>query len=108
MAIYVDNLEPWGWVLRGRKVDSCHMFTDQVDLFDLHAMAAAIGMRRSWFQDKRAAPHYDLVASRRADAIARGAVPLDRAASAAIWKARRDLLAASDAPGQVPVRETPP
>ena len=49
----------------------CHMWSDDVEA--LHAMAAAIGMRREWFQDGRF-PHYDLVPSRRARAISLGAV----------------------------------
>ncbi len=95
MAIYVDRLEPWGWVMRGRKVESCHMFTDEADLAALHAMAAAIGMKRAWFQDKRAAPHYDLVASRRIMAVALGAIEVDRHQASAIWKGRRELIAAA-------------
>jgi hypothetical protein len=101
MAVYVDALEDWGWVMCGRRVLSCHMFTDTLDLAELHAMAAAIGMRRTWFQDKAAAPHYDLVASRRADAVARGAIQVDRRGSSEIWKARRALVAAKS-------KETPP
>ncbi|MBR0825157.1 DUF4031 domain-containing protein [Bradyrhizobium manausense] len=97
MAVYVDELESWGWKMRGREVQSCHMFTDQIDLAELHAMAAAIGMKRSWFQEKRTAPHYDLTASRRAAAVALGAVELGRRDSANIWKPRREAVAATEA-----------
>lgn len=93
MTVYVDSLEDWDWKLRGRRTRSCHMFTDTLDLAELHRMAEAIGMKRSWFQDSRAAPHYDLVPGRRAAAVALGAVELDRRASAAVWKARRVLVA---------------
>jgi hypothetical protein len=72
------------------------MFTDELDLTALHEMAADIGMKHSWFQDKqRTAPHYDLTAARRADAVRRGAIEVDRAGAVAIWKARRELVAAS-------------
>lgn len=99
MTVYVDALENWGWVMRGKKVASCHMFTDELDLTALHEMAADIGMRLAWFQDKpRTAPHYDLTASRRADAVRRGAVEVDRADAVAIWKARRELVAAMSTP----------
>lgn len=94
MTVYVDSLEGWGWAMRGRRVSSCHMFTDELDLSELHRMAAAIGMRRAWFQDKRAAPHYDLTASRRAAAIAAGAVAVDRHRAVEIWQARRARVAA--------------
>lgn len=88
MTIYIDPLVNWGWVLRGREVESCHMFTDSVDLSELHHMALAIGMKRAWFQNK-STPHYDLVASRRIKAIELGAVELDRDQAVAIWRARR-------------------
>lgn len=94
MTVYVDQLESWGWVLRGRTVQSCHLFTDTLELDELHAVALAIGMRRSWFQDKPTAPHYDLTASRRAAAVALGVVEVDRRAAATIWRQRRAYLAA--------------
>lgn len=73
MAIYVDNLQNLGWVLRGHKVQSCHMIADT--LAELHQIAAAIGMQRNWYQP-RSFPHYDLTASRRAAAVLRGAIEL--------------------------------
>lgn len=69
MAIYVDRLENWGWKLRGRVVMSCHMFTDSLDLEELHQFAERIGMQRAWFQPHRVAPHYDLTPSRRTEAV---------------------------------------
>lgn len=94
MAIYVDSLEDWGWVMRGHHVKSCHMFTDELDLTALHKMAEDIGMKLKWFQDKtRTAPHYDLVASRRELAISLGAIETNRRESSEIWKARRELVA---------------
>lgn len=89
MTVYVDDLVSWGWKMRGRTVDSCHMFTDQVDLEELHRLAAAIGMRRAWFQEHRLAPHYDLTPGRRKAAIAAGAVPVDRHRAVEIWRERR-------------------
>lgn len=93
MTIYVDKLEEWGWRLRGRTTPSCHMFTDTLDLEELHDLAARIGMKREWFQLSRQAPHYDLTPSRRAKAVALGAVELGRRESVAIWRARRQLVA---------------
>lgn len=53
----------------------CHMFSD--DATELHAMAAAIGMRREWYQPL-SFPHYDVSLTRRASAIALGAIEVDR------------------------------
>lgn len=92
MAIYVDSLESWGWVLRGRQVRSCHMFTDAVDLEQLHLFAERIGMRRAWFQDHRIAPHYDLTPSRRAAAVLHGAIAVGRRDASNIWRTRRETV----------------
>jgi hypothetical protein len=101
MAVYVDSLKDWGWKLRGRTAPSCHMFTDEVDLTALHEMALRIGMQTRWFQNTKTAPHYDLVASRRAQAVACGAVEVDRREAVAIWRARRDAAARANDPANV-------
>lgn len=75
MSCYVDRLRPFGWRIRGRKTESCHLLADTLD--ELHAMAAAIGLKRAWFQDKRSGKHYDLAPSKRAAAVALGAIELD-------------------------------
>lgn len=68
--IYVDDMESdYG------RMKLSHMFSD-VGLDELHAMADAIGLPRRWFQDKRSLPHYDVCLSKRAAAVARGAVLL--------------------------------
>lgn len=77
MSVYVDTLASRGWVLRGRRSKSCHLIADTLD--ELHDMAARVGMRREWFQSF-SSPHYDLTPSRRARAVALGAVELDRVA----------------------------
>lgn len=94
MAVYVDQLAPWGWVLRGRKVLSCHMFTDSADLEELHAVALRIGMKRAWFQSHRIAPHYDLTPSRRMTAVELGVIEVSRREARDIWRARRELTQA--------------
>lgn len=88
MTIFVDPLMAHGWRLHGRMVRSCHMFTDQQDLAELHAMAEKIGCHAAWFQDK-STPHYDLVESRRVSAVAFGAVAVDRRKAVKIWRALR-------------------
>jgi hypothetical protein len=71
--VYVDELRPWGWMMYGRRVDSCHMLTDGA-VEELHAMAAKLGLSRSYFQGPpKHAPHYDLVKSKRDQALALGA-----------------------------------
>lgn len=82
--IYVDPLMSHGWVLRGRHVQSCHMFTDGAHE-GLHRMAERIGLRRSWAQE-RPVLHYDLTESRRAAAVAAGAVVVDRRGAVRIWR----------------------
>lgn len=84
MTVYVDALVNYGLKGKSAKVQrvfaagSCHLFTDSLDLTELHAMAARIGMRRAWFQTNGDLPHYDLNAVRRASAVTAGAVETDK------------------------------
>lgn len=73
MAVYVD--QPI-FVWRGRKW--CHMWAD--DVRELHDFATRIGLSRSWFQKppKASWEHYDVTESKRAVALAMGAVETDR------------------------------
>jgi Protein of unknown function (DUF4031) len=44
---------------------------------ELHRIAAAIGLRRDWFQDEsHGGEHYDVTKTKRAQAIAAGAIPI--------------------------------
>lgn len=83
--VYVDPLMAHGWKLRGHLVRNCHLFTDG-PIEELHALAAGIGMRRSWFQAKASTPHYDLTPTRRAAAIAAGAIEVDRRCAVELWR----------------------
>jgi Protein of unknown function (DUF4031) len=75
MSVYVDGIvhhpncglpfEHW-----------CHMRADSEE--ELHLMAAEIGLKREWFQDRPGAPHYDLNPEARVRAIELGAIPLSR------------------------------
>lgn len=73
MSVYVDS-SIYGY---GRMV-MCHMIADTPD--ELHAMADRIGVARRWFQSppKASFPHYDIAKSKRALAVAAGAVECDR------------------------------
>lgn len=53
------------------------MMTDQDDLTELHQMAQRLGLKREWFQDKKNAPHYDVIPSKRQLAIKYGAIAVD-------------------------------
>lgn len=66
MAVYVDA--PHHRV--GRMV-MCHMLADSVD--ELMTMADRIGVDRKWFQPA-SHPHFDICKTKRAQAIAAGAV----------------------------------
>lgn len=90
MSVYVDPLRNHGGSATFRWKQSCHMYADTLD--ELHAMALAIGMKRSWFQDKLSMPHYDLVESRRRDAVRRGSVEHTTREMVSFMQARRSAL----------------
>lgn len=73
MSCYVDKAKN----SYGRMVMS-HLIADSLE--ELHAMADAIGLKRSWFQAAPPAsfPHYDIAQSKRAEAINLGAIECDR------------------------------
>jgi len=73
MSVYVDALRQWPTPIKCFQAGSCHLLADTPD--ELHAMAAAIGLKRAWFQNKRP-PHYDLTPAMRARAIRRGALEI--------------------------------
>ena len=75
MSVYVDN----GRSPLGRMI-MCHMVADSDD--ELHAMAAALGLRRSWHQRG----HYDISRQKRAKAVALGAVEITLREAVAIRK----------------------
>lgn len=73
MSVYVDRARNgYGRMLM------CHMIADTPD--ELHAMADQIGVDRRWFQTPPKASfwHYDVAQSKRALAVARGAIDCDR------------------------------
>lgn len=72
MAVYVDSA-----FLRYRRMFMCHMLADTLD--ELHAMADTIGVARRHFQADASTPHYDICKSKRAMAVHRGAIEIDRA-----------------------------
>lgn len=70
MAVYVDDARHrLGRMIMG------HMLADTLD--ELHSMARAIGMRRTWYQPV-SFPHYDVSLERREHAVRLGAIRVDR------------------------------
>ena len=58
----------------------------------MHAFAARLGLRRSWFQKKGPGDyrwHYDITPPKRARAVTLGAVEIDRRGVVALMDARR-------------------
>lgn len=73
MAVYVDNARnPFGRYLM------CHMWADTRE--ELFAMVDRIGVQRKWFQcpPKASWEHFDIVQSKRALAVATGAIETDK------------------------------
>lgn len=87
MSVYVDPVMEHGGSKKFRWPRSCHMYADTLE--ELHAMATAIGMRREWFRRDADMPHYDLVPSRRAKAVALGAVQHERHQMVEFMRRRR-------------------
>lgn len=88
MPVYVDNMRaPY----RGMKM--CHMVADSMD--ELLAMADKIGMKREWFQPL-SHPHFDVSLTRRAAAVAHGAIQVDRRGLVAAMGRHRDLWKSDD------------
>lgn len=76
MTIYVDELRDYR-DLMGRGIPGlwCHMVTDG-SLEELHDFAHLLGLSPRRFQDHPRHPHYDLMPSSRALAVALGAQPV--------------------------------
>src|ERR1051326_6700758 len=71
LVIYVDPIRHYPQCRLPYK-DWCHMATDG-PLSELYQVAAKLGLRRSWFQDKPTYPHYDLTPGKHARALRFGA-----------------------------------
>jgi hypothetical protein len=79
MAILVDPI----FDCPGPNGHTCwsHMGSDdhsERGLAELHEMAAKIGLKRSWFQDKLYHKHYDVTLSKRKLAVAYGAIEVNQ------------------------------
>jgi len=82
MTVYVDK-SAHGF---GRMI-MCHMIADTPE--ELRAMAEKIGVALKWFQAEASVPHFDIAKSKRALAIAAGAVEIERKEFVAAMKTIR-------------------
>lgn len=84
MAVYVDDMR----ARYGRMV-MCHMLADTDD--ELHAMAARIGVARQHWQSPQqtSGSHYDIALSKRALAVAAGAIQITWKQASAMNARRR-------------------
>ncbi|HEY6117474.1 MAG TPA: DUF4031 domain-containing protein [Candidatus Dormibacteraeota bacterium] len=75
MSVYVDKSAN-----RYGRMVMCHLIADTPA--ELHAMADRIGVQRRWFQDPKtmnvSTPHYDIAMTKKALAIAAGAIECER------------------------------
>lgn len=87
MAVYVDDMHTDAMgQYRGMKMS--HMIADTDE--ELHAMADRIGVQRRWFQHPGTpGRHYDIALSKRALAVAAGAVQITMRQAAAMVSRRR-------------------
>jgi hypothetical protein len=78
MTVFVDDFRVQARVGRLSARWSHLTVEPDGDLAELHAFAARIGLKRSWFQGppKHRHPHYDVTESKRQEAIAAGAVAI--------------------------------
>jgi hypothetical protein len=115
VTVYVDDWRQRAAVGRITGTWS-HLFAGPWDdVAELHQLAARIGLRRSWYQDKPwPRSHYDVTESRRQAAVAAGAVPVTWREMGRMMAAARDrgpgsppvIPAESPAPG-VPCEQLP-
>lgn len=62
----------------------CHMVADTPE--ELLAMVERIGVEPRWFQHKASVPHFDVALSKRALAVAAGAIELERREFVEVFK----------------------
>ena len=72
--VYVDPIRPCLKSKRWPYTKAAHLVADSIT--QLHAFAARLGLRRSWFQDSPGLPHYDVTEGVRWQAIQKGAIAI--------------------------------
>ena len=78
MTIYVDPLKHWGFTLKGKARQTCHMVAD-TDA-ELHRMARRMGVNPAWYRrgedSNQYRRHYEITAPFRHIVIRNGATPV--------------------------------
>lgn len=93
MTVYVDDMHTTPMGQFGR-MKMCHMLADTTA--ELLAMADRIGVQRKWLQlAGTPKEHFDIAMSKRALAVAAGAVEITMSDTGCIVRAKREALAAS-------------
>lgn len=84
MAVYVDDMRaPFG------RMRMCHMLADTTE--ELLAMADKIGVQRRWLQCAGTPKeHFDIALSKRALAVAAGAVEVGKAGVVEVLRRKRE------------------
>ncbi|WP_063779601.1 DUF4031 domain-containing protein [Streptomyces sp. AcH 505] len=93
MSVYVDEIRDYTRVARMRGLRHthwCHLLADTEN--ELHAFAARLGLRRSWFQAHDIRWHYDVTPNKRALALQLGAQEADRHFVAQLMDQRRAAI----------------
>lgn len=91
MAVYVDDIQPHphidNYATRRHGHNWCHMIADSRE--ELDALALRIGLRLQWRQKSGTIwEHYDLIPSKRTQAIKAGAIPISCLDMGRIWAAK--------------------
>jgi len=81
MTIYVDSITsyPSSTITPSARrfgIKWCHLWTDG-NIEELHEFAKKIGLKKTWFQNKKRFPHYDIVPGKQKLALQNGAVYMD-------------------------------
>lgn len=79
MPVYVDPLfDTEGWSEQWPFKQACHLMADSDE--ELHRMADRLLLLRRWHQPcpPHSVSHYDLTATKRAEAVRKGAIEVDR------------------------------
>jgi hypothetical protein len=76
VSVYCDNADiPYRNPKTGYEMLMSHLLADSLE--ELHKMADALGIDRSYFQDKHT-PHYDICKKKRMKAHSLGVIAVDR------------------------------
>ncbi len=93
MSVYVDDMRA-----RFGRMVMCHMIADTSE--ELHAMAARIGVARRWCQDEGTyREHYDIALTKRAAAVAAGAIEVTQLGLGRIMRVKRAAVPISTGSG---------